>query len=115
MKTCCDGAELASCGTLQDKSENFWYNLAPELPANLLTRVAFAFKAHRQVNASQRNIDLARTVNAACHWNGRCEGSLRDLTEWALYDFLRPDIPRSKNHVMMFSTVARSAGAFRKF
>jgi hypothetical protein len=59
---------------MQDQAENFWHQLAPELPANLLTRIAFAFKAHRQVNASQRNIDLARTVNAACKWNGYTEG-----------------------------------------
>ena len=77
MKTCCDGAALASCGTLQDHAENFWHQLAPEMPANLLTRVAFAFGAHRQVNASQRNMDLARTVNAACRWDGREVGFIK--------------------------------------
>jgi hypothetical protein len=72
MKACCDGAaqgqvsDTGLCGgTLQDHAEAFWRAIAPELPSNLLTRIAFAFKAHRQVNASQRNIDLARTVNAA--------------------------------------------------
>jgi hypothetical protein len=73
---------------MQDQAENFCHNLAPELPSNLLTRVAFAFKAHRQVNASQRNIDLARTVNAACHWNGRCEGFI--LTHFGRIVFAPP-------------------------
>jgi hypothetical protein len=77
MEKCCDGAALACGGTLQDHAENFWSILAPELPANLLTRIAFAFKAHRQVTASQRNIDLARTVNAACRWDGHTIGFIK--------------------------------------
>lgn len=68
---------LSYGGTLQDHAENFWHLIAPELPANMLTRIAFAFGAHRQVTASQRNIDLARTANAACHWNGYTEGFLK--------------------------------------
>jgi hypothetical protein len=59
---------------MQDHAENFWHDLVPELPTNLLKRIAFAYGARRQVTASQRNIDLARTANAACHWNGYNEG-----------------------------------------
>jgi hypothetical protein len=72
-----DGAALASCGTMQDQDENYWHDLAPELPKNLLTRIAFAFRSDRQIIASQKNIDLARTANAACKWNGHTEGFIK--------------------------------------
>jgi hypothetical protein len=77
MENCCDGAALSCGGSLQDQAENFWHILAPELPKNLLNRIAFAFKAHRQVAASQRNLDLARTANAACKWNGHTVGFIK--------------------------------------
>jgi hypothetical protein len=74
--------------TIQDFGEEFWRVLAPELPDGLLTRIAFAFKSGRQVVASQRNIDLARTANAACHWNGRSEGFI--LTHFGRVVFAPP-------------------------
>jgi hypothetical protein len=70
-------AALSNSGTAQDHAENFWRKLAPAIPGNLLTRIAFAYGAHKQVKAFQRNIDLARTANAACRWNGHTIGFVK--------------------------------------
>jgi hypothetical protein len=64
-------------GTLLDHARAFWHNIAPEMPDDLLTRVGFAFKAQRQVIASQRNLDLARHANRTCHWDGHTVGFIK--------------------------------------
>jgi hypothetical protein len=74
--------------TLQDHCEMFWRTIAPGLPDNLITRVAFAFKAQRQVAASRRNLELSRTCNAACHWDGHSAGFV--LTHFGRVVFAPP-------------------------
>jgi hypothetical protein len=56
------------------QAEFFWERLAPEMPPNVLKRIANEFGAHRRVTASLRKIELARAVNARCGWDGKTTG-----------------------------------------
>jgi hypothetical protein len=69
--------EAAIDQSLQDQAEAFWHRLAPDIPQNLLTRIAFNFGPHRQITASQTNLELAETINRACHWDGKTRGFVK--------------------------------------
>ena len=51
--------------TLQNQAEKFWQHLAPELPDDLLTRLAFSFGPIRRVTASNARREIASLCNEA--------------------------------------------------
>jgi hypothetical protein len=63
--------------TKQDEAEAFWSRLAPELPPDMLKRIARTYGAHRQVTASMRKIELAKAANARCGWNVKDVGFIK--------------------------------------
>jgi hypothetical protein len=46
-------------------AEEFWRKLLPELPEDLLTRLAFSFGTARRVTATDHERNLAALMNAA--------------------------------------------------
>jgi hypothetical protein len=74
--------------TKQDEAEAFWSRLAPELPKDLLTRIAYQYGGHRQVIASLKNIELVRAANARCGWNGEDAGFIK--TQFGRVVFAEP-------------------------
>jgi hypothetical protein len=65
MTDCCEGTAINRCSTLQDQAEAFWHRLAPDIPPDLLTRIAFHFSASRRAVASDRRRKIADDVNAS--------------------------------------------------
>jgi hypothetical protein len=66
LVACREGSELdAEALTLQNCAEIVWSRLAPELPTDLLQRVAFNFGAVRRTTGTENKRKLAAEVNVA--------------------------------------------------
>ena len=74
---------------IRNEAEVFWSRLAPELPEDLLFRIARQYGAHRQVTASMRKIELARAANARCGWDGKDAGFIK--TQFGRIVFAPPE------------------------
>jgi hypothetical protein len=55
MITCCEGERDER--SLRDEADSFWSRFAPELPPDLLTKIAREYGAYRQVTASMRKTE----------------------------------------------------------
>jgi hypothetical protein len=57
--------------SLQDVAETFWLSLSPDIPPNLLTRIAFNVDPRRRFTASRAHLELIGKINRSISWNGR--------------------------------------------
>jgi hypothetical protein len=65
--------------TLQDQAEAFWRKLLPELPGDLITRLAFNFGTVRRVTATDHKRKVAISTNAALEREAFSETKFGDI------------------------------------
>ena len=64
---------------MQDQAEEFWRKLLPELPDDLVTRLAFNFGPLRRVTATEEDRNLAALINAALEREAFIETEFGDI------------------------------------